>query len=380
MRRKLLIAGAAAVILGGVIGGAALARGPAPEKRTAKLPAATAKVIRATLVETKTVSGTLGYGDRVPIAATETGTLTWMAPVGSTVERGKPLFKLDERPVVALYGSLPPYRTLRTGIKGADVQQVEQNLAELGYSGLAVDDTYTSATARVVRTWQGDLGLPQTGTVEPGQVVFTPGAVRIAEHTARVGDTIGGGSRAGTASVLSYTGTTRLVTVDLGVADRTLAVEGRTVTVTVPGAGAVEGKISEIGTVATAKAEASPAPGNARGSAVPGNTRGSAVPGNTSSAASDARIQVTVTIADQKALGSMDAAPVNVDLVSEERKDVLAVPVTALLALTAGGFGVEIVDGGTTRIVAVNTGMFAAGRVEVSGKGIAEGVTVGVAK
>lgn len=371
MRRKLLITGAVAVILGVSIGGAELARGSAPKKPTARLPAATAKVIRTTLVETKTVPGTLGYGDRVPIRATETGTLTWMAPVGSTVERGKPLFKVDERPVVALYGSLPLYRTLRMGTKGADVQQVEENLARLGYSGLAVDDTYTSATAKVVRTWQGDLGLAQSGTVEQGQVVFTPGAVRIAEHTARVGDTIGGGSREGTASVLSYTGTARLVTVDLGVADRTLAVEGRTVTVTVPGAGAVQGKISEIGTVATAKAEAS---------AAPGNTRGSAAPSNTGAAASDARIQVTVTIADQKALGSLDVAPVNVDLVSEERKDVLAVPVTALLALTAGGFGVEIVAGNTTRIVPVNTGMFAASRVEVSGKSIAEGVTVGVAK
>src|SRR5262249_14228033 len=156
--------------------------------------------------------------------------------------------------------------------------------------------------------------LPESGTVEPGQVVFTPGAVRIAEHMARVGDTIGGGSREGAASVLSYTGTTRLVTVDLGVADRALAVEGRTVTGTVPSAGAVQGKIAGIGTVATAKAEASPAPGN---------TRGSAGTGSASSAASDARIQVTVAIGDQKALGSLDAAPVNVDLVSEEHKDVL---------------------------------------------------------
>jgi len=85
-----------------------------------------------------------------------------------------------------------------------------------------------------------------------------------------------------------------------------------------------------------------------------------------------------VTIADQGALGSLDAAPVDVDLVSEERKDVLAVPVAALLALTDGGYGVEIVDGDTTRVVAVKIGMFAAGRVEISGEGIAEGVTVGV--
>jgi peptidoglycan hydrolase-like protein with peptidoglycan-binding domain len=247
------------------------------------------------------------------------------------------------------------YRTLRVGAEGTDVQQLEKDLAELGYPGLTVDHTYTSATAEAVRTWQSDLGLPESGIIEPGQVVFTPGAVRIAEHTARVGDTIGG-------PVLSYTGTTKLVTVDLEVADQALAAGRRTVTVTVPGVGAVEGEISKVGTVVTPQEEAS------------------AAPGSTSSAVSGARIEVTVTIARQKALGSLDAAPVDVDFISEKRKNVLAVPVAALLALTEGGFGVEIVDGDTTRIAAVKTGMFAAGLVEVSGAGIAEGMTIGVAK
>jgi peptidoglycan hydrolase-like protein with peptidoglycan-binding domain len=361
MKRKLLVAGAAAVILGGAVAGALLARGSAPAEPSAKLPPATAKVIRTTLVETKTVSGTLSHGDPVPINVTGPGTLTWVAPVASTVQRGKPLFKIDERPIVALYGSLPLYRTLRVGTRGADVQQLEQNLARLGYTGLTVDDTYTSSTAKAVRSWQGHLRLPESGTVEPGQVVVTPGAVRIAEHTARVGDTIGGGSRDGGASVLSYTSTTRLVSVDLAVADQALAQQGRTVTVTVPGRKAVEGTIAQVGTLAVAQEQAS------------------AAPGSTSPAASAARIQVTVTIADQQALGRLDAAPVDVDLVSDERKNVLAVPVAALLALPDGGFGVQTVDGDTTRMRPVKTGMFAAGRVEVSGNGIAEGMTVGIA-
>jgi multidrug efflux pump subunit AcrA (membrane-fusion protein) len=89
---------------------------------------------------------------------------------------------------------------------------------------------------------------------------------------------------------------------------------------------------------------------------------------------------VTATIADQKKLGSLDGAPVDVDFVSQEREDVLAVPVAALLALPKGGYGVQIVQGGATRIVAVKTGMFAAGRVEISGDGIAEGLTVGMPK
>jgi hypothetical protein len=328
-------------------------------------------VTRAALVETKTVSGTLGYGDPVPIRASGTGTLTWIAPVGSTVRRGEPLFNVDERPVVVLYGSLPLYRKLRVGMEGADVQQLEGNLAALGYTGFTVDDTYTSATAEAVRTWQADLDLPETGTVEPGQVVFTRRAVRIVGHTARVGDSIGGDTSEGGASVLSYTGTTRRVTVELELADRALVANGRTVTVKVPGRRAVKGKISRVGTVVTAQGTTSDEGTNP--------DEGSA-PDGTSPTTSDARIEVSVRIADQKALGSLDAAPVDVDLVSSKREDVLAVPVAALLALAKGGFGVQIVNGDRTRTVAVKTGMFAAGRVEVSGKGIAEGVRVGVPK
>jgi hypothetical protein len=372
MRRKLLVTGAAVVIAGGAVVGLARAWGSAAEvpAATPALPPATAKVARTTLVDTKTVSGTLGYGEAVPVSAAQTGTLTWIAPVGSTVKRGEPLFKLDQRPVVALYGSLPLYRTLRAGIEGTDVKQFEDNLSKLGYTGLTVDDAYTAATATAARSWQADLGLTKTGAVEPGQVVVTPGPVRVAERTARVGDRIGG--REGGAPVLSFTGTTRLVTVELEVADQALAAKSRTVTVTVPGRGPVKGTISQVGTVATAPETASGTPG--------GSDAAAGAAGGSSSAAADARIEVTVTIADQHKLGSLDAAPVDVDFVSQQRKDVLAVPVAALLALPEGGYGVEVVQGGATRIVAVKTGMFAAGRVEISGAGIAEGVTVGVPK
>ncbi len=359
MRRRLLIAVGAVVILGGVGTGVALALGLGGTKsNSGKLPPATAKVVRTTLMESKRVSGTLGYGDPVPVRAAGLGTLTWLAPVGSTVRRGGTLFKVNERPVVALYGSVPLYRPLRAGEKGTDVRQLEQNLSGLGYSGFSVNDTYDAATAVAVRRWQASLGLPQTGSVELGEVVFTPGEVRIAGHTARVGDTIGRD-----AAVLSYTGITKLVTVELKVVDRRLAVKGGTATVVVPGMPAVKGTISEVSTDIRAQ----------------GTPEASTAPAGTVSAATEARIEVTVTIADQSALSSVDASPVDVEFVSDERQDVLAVPVTALLALPQGGYGVEVVDGPTTRIVPVTTGMFAAGLVEVTGDGIAEGMTVGVA-
>ena len=363
MRRKVLVVGAAVVIVGGMAASSALgfsfaAKRPSPGRG---LPPATAHVTRTTLAETRTVSGTLGYGALTPMRATGTGTLTWIAPVGSTVKRGEVLYKLNERPVVALYGPVPLYRTLRIGASGADVRQLQENLAELGYTGFKVDGTYGFATAAAVRKWQINLGLPATGTIEVGEAVFTPSLIRIAEQTASVGDLVD----ARGVPVLSYTGTTKLVTVQLDVADQALALEGRKVTVTVPGRKAVEGEISRVGSVIAAKEN---------------SASNSAAASNVSSPAPAGRIEVTVTIADQEALGRLDAAPVDVAFVSEERKDVLTVPVAALLALNQGGYGVEIVERDTTRIVAVKTGMFAAGRVEVTGEGIAEGVTVGIPK
>ncbi|MEX0629670.1 MAG: peptidoglycan-binding domain-containing protein [Chloroflexota bacterium] len=363
MKRGLLVAGVAVVALGGAVAALALGGRLIPSQPASKptLPPATAEVTRTTLVETKTVSGTLGYGDPVPVNARAAGTLTWIAPVGSTVERGAPLFSIDERPVVALYGSVPMYRTLRVGtevMQGADVKQLQENLAELGYEGIAADGVYTAATAQAVGRWQADLGLPTTATVEPGQVVFVPVPVRIAEQRARVGDLLGDRG----APVLAYTGTTRLVTVQLDINERALAATGRGVTVTVPGVGRLEGTIAQIGTVVTSSPDEGPEPGG------------------TGSSTADARIEVTVSIADQAALGAIDASPVDVDFVSDERRDVLAVPVAALLALPAGGYGVEIVEGDATRVVPVEIGMFAGGQVEVSGADIAEGMRVGVPK
>lgn len=261
--------------------------------------------------------------------------------------------------MIALYGSLPLYRTLRLGVIGADVEQLEENLSALGYTGFTVDNSFAAGTAAAVRRWQTDLGLTATATVEPGQAVFTPGSVRVAEHTARVGVT----TRAdGGDTVLSYTATTRLVTVELKVADQALAVQGGKVTVRIPGGTSVGGTITKVSTVATAPQQTS------------------ATPAPSGSATPDARIAVTVEIADQQALGTLEAAPVDADFVSQKREGVLVVPVAALLALPAGGYGVEIVEDRTTRIVAAKTGLFAAGRVEISGAAIEDSMKVGVPK
>ena len=52
------------------------------------------------------------------------------------------------------------------------------------------------------------------------------------------------------------------------------------------------------------------------------------------------------------------------------RKGVLAVPVGTLLALSGGGYAVQLPGG---RLVPVRTGLFAKGQVEISGSGIGPG-------
>ena len=90
-------------------------------------------------------------------------------------------------------------------------------------------------------------------------------------------------------------------------------------------------------------------------------------------------VQAEVAL-EENAPDELVGSPVDVVVETEERSDVLLVPVNALLALAEGGFGLEAVhDDGTSEIVPVDTGLFANGKVEVSGDGIAEGTVVGTA-
>jgi multidrug efflux pump subunit AcrA (membrane-fusion protein) len=79
------------------------------------------------------------------------------------------------------------------------------------------------------------------------------------------------------------------------------------------------------------------------------------------------------------AAGGLDQALVEVSITGQTVHDVLAVPVTALLAGSGGGYAVEVVGGdGAHRLVRVTPGLFddAAGMVQVSGSGLAAGQRV----
>ncbi|MFC4591865.1 peptidoglycan-binding protein [Sphaerisporangium corydalis] len=305
-------------------------------------PAATAEITKLTLVDREDHDGTLGHGDTTSISSRGTGTVTGLPAEGATVTRGKAIFHLDNRPVTLLYGALPAFRTLSAGVKGADVKQFERNLRALGYRGFTVDRTYNWATASAVEDWQDDLGLTKAGTVGPGQIVYAAGAVRVDSLSTQVGTVIGPGT-----TVEKITGTTPLATVTLDTSSGRLARKGARVRVTLPGKKVVRGKIIKVATV---------------------------VSQGENGEADSTRIQVTIRFTS--AVRSMGAAAVSVAFTAGSRPDVLAVPVAALLALAEGGYGVRVVEGSTTRIVAVKSGLFADGKVEITGTGLRAGLKV----
>ncbi|GGS66876.1 peptidoglycan-binding protein [Planobispora rosea] len=346
MKRGGVVTGAAAAVLlagGGAAAFVMVGEENTPAAASSAAPAATAEVTRSDLVDTEAVDGTLGYSDRLALPNHARGTVTRVRKEGGVVRRGGWLYRVDGRPVVLMYGDIPVYRTLSSSTSGKDVRQLERNLKALGYDPGTVDEDFTRETGQAVREWQDDAGLEETGTVGAAQVAVAPGAVRIAEVTAAAGTSAG-------QSVVTTTSTRRTVHVDLDSADQRLARAGAPVTVDLPGGVSVRGRIAEVGTVAE------PVEQN-------GQPTG------------ESTIDLEITLDDDGDLGRLDQAPVTVNLRSQVREDVLSVPVEALLALREGGYGVRLAGG---RVIAVETGVFAAGRVEVSGGGLAEGAKVEV--
>jgi peptidoglycan hydrolase-like protein with peptidoglycan-binding domain len=313
----------------------------------------TAGVVRTDLTDRSQVDGTLGFAHDYTVLGGGRGRITWLPEEGAALRRGKRVYGVDGHSVPLFYGATPLWRTLRVGVSdGADVRELERNLSALGYGDdLTVDDHFTAATAAAVRDWQDDLGVTETGAVSPGDVVLQPGALRVKKVTAALGGPAGG-------RVLTATSATRRITVALAVSQQELAVEGAKVTVDLPGGRSTTGHITSVGTVASA-----------------GDSDNDAQPGQGTETAT---VPVYISLDHPSAAGRLDGAPVTVGFTSSTRKNVLAVPVQALLASPAGQYYVEVVTATGRRAVPVTLGVFADGRVEVAGSGLAEGMKVEV--
>ncbi|CAM5479616.1 peptidoglycan-binding protein [Streptomyces avidinii] len=288
-------------------------------------------------------------------------TLTWAAAAGTSVERDGKLYEVNGKPVRLMYGATPMYRSLKTGDKGEDVKQLKQNLKALGFgTGLdASDGTFTAGTATAVKRWQKSHKAKETGEVAKDDIAYASGPQRVQKNDMAVGDEAAAGK-----PVLTLTGTERMVRVQLDVAKAGAAKVGDPVSVSLPGGATANGKIASVGNTANPDDPASGGAGGGGG--------GDKKP----------KVEVEVALDNAAEAKGPDQSPVSVSLTGETRKGVLSVPVNALLALSDGGFGVQVVENGKAREVKVELGMFGKGRVEVKGSGDAlkEGMQVGVPK
>jgi hypothetical protein len=372
------LAAVAGALVGGLVAGAvAVASASGNDSGTASTQVgggavATAPVVRTDLSSTVQDGGSIGYDGSYTIAilGASGGVYTWLPQPGQVIRQDQPVYSVGDVPVPLLYGSIPAWRAFEVGMPaGADVGELTRDLIRQGFGdGLAQSDQYSEATAAAVEHWQAARGLPVTGKIPLGEVVFEPGPIQVTSVTPSAGTPAGGAG----GIVLTATGTTPVVIVDLDVSQEYLVRPGDTVQVVLPdGTTTVGGHIQTVGNVATCPGGSGTGTGNASAGQSPCSSTGS---GTNSSPA----VTVTITLDSTPSGAALDQAPVNVNITTQRADNVLAVPVYALLALQGGGFGVDVVTGHTSRLVGVTAGLYSNNLVQVSGSGIAAGTRVEV--
>ena len=318
---------------------------------------ATATVTRGDLTDSKVFAGTLGYGAATGVPGAAAGTITWLPRAGDVIERDGALYAVDERDVRSMYGTVPLWRDLERGLQGADVRQLNENLAALGYD-VSVDDRFGPRTERAVRQWQRDRGHVVTGVLTADDVAFVDGAVRVASVDGRLGERIAGG--AGAAAGAGGAGA--------GAADGTGAA---------PGAGAAADVLQVTSTrrVVAATVPQRDAERLAVGTDVEVrvNGAGAAMPGSVvdvqPTTSEDGGTSVDVSVSFDPGKRTLPAAAsAQVDAKGATEHDVLSVPVAALVAGAGGRYAVDVVQrDGTTERVRVEPGFSADGRIAVTG-------------
>lgn len=284
-----------------------------------------------------------------PHAVSGSNVVTALPDSGAVLRRGQAVYDLDGVPVPLFYGNVVATRALGPGVgDGSDVTQLQANLVALGFgAGLDVGPRFTSATALAIEAFQRSIGAPATGTLRLGEVVVAPGPIRVTSIEVARGETLSPGS-----TVLGASSNERQVLVPLNPSNSPAASVGEAVSIVLTPGSSTSGHIVAIGPP----------------------TPGSGSPAGTTEV-------LTVLPDHPAATGTASSLPVQVRLTTQSSTDVLAAPVAALLALSGGGYGLEVVErSGTHRLVGVRTGLYAGSLVAVSGSGLVPGTKVVVAQ
>jgi peptidoglycan hydrolase-like protein with peptidoglycan-binding domain len=353
-RRSRVTAALVVVVLAGGAGGIYVFANPlrhhaAAATTSTAVATGLAQVTRGSLSARSTQNGTLSFAGDYTIVNKADGSYTKLPKVGDVIAVGKVLYWVNGKPVILLSGAAPVYRALAQNDEGDDVKQLNTALVALGYATRSKLDPASTKfglqTYYALKKLQKAVGLDQTGQLPLGQVVFVPAnAIRITKVTG-----VEGASAGPNQTALEASSTERQVKVDIRASQQTTVEVGDEVTISLPNGRSTPGVVSSVGKVAAKDSE-----------------------GNVT-------VEVLIRPGRPQETGQLDQAPVQVSIVVETVKDVLSVPVNALLAMAGSGYAVEVVGpDGAHRLVRVETGLFdnSAGRVQVTGDGLTAGQNV----
>ena len=332
---------AAAVVLVVAAAGAAVVLSSAdPATPQPPMPrGSTAQVQEGRLSAMVSQGGTLTYrarpdGSPYRVINQARGVYTKLPENGDRVDCGDVLYRVDDRPVLLLCGTVPAYRDLHVGVKGRDVRQLNRDL------GVNRSKAFTSKTKAARQEAPARHGRAT-------RAARWPSATR-SSCPRRCGSPRSTGQAAGSARpgapVLAVTSDTLHVQVNLDPSQQGEVKKGDRAQITLPGNRPVSGRVEGFGRVAQS-------------------------PGKDSQPA-EATIPTYIRLDDVGKARGLDRAPVQVQITTEGVENALSVPVTALVGKSGGVFAVEVVRaGGRRELVAVRLGLFdtAGGRVQVEG-------------
>ncbi len=194
----------AAVVLLALGAAAGIAWGPervpssvqANEPTTAPVTVETFDDVRQVkMIPQATEESELTVGDTGRVAATT-------CIPGATIKSGSSPITIDDRPVIALATSVPLWRDLGPGTKGADVRALQTELARLGYP-VTADGNYRDATRRAVVALYKDADVTNTsGSLQAASVLWLPATSVVAKKCAHLGAQVSDGPLVTTAGSL----------------------------------------------------------------------------------------------------------------------------------------------------------------------------------
>lgn len=284
------------------------------------------------LSDSKEFDGQVRFGTEWSLPIKLDGTVTARHPKGTVVEAGEPLIWVNAKAAFFAYGDTPLYRELSRvqggqRLKGDDVSQLQEFLLAQGYNDnerLKVDGEFGHSTERAVKAWQKANGLDETGKITASQLIFAPEDLRISSEP-RVGSAF---------TDLTVSESDQKLIVSASRRDAKYLKEGARVDIVVD-------QTTTIGGVVSAVAEV------------------------TDSASGETKLEATITpddpLPDSTTRATITGTATSID-------DAVTVSVRALVALSEGGYALEVdLGGGKTELRRIEVGEILDSFAQVSG-------------